>query len=378
MRSAMQLRVLAFVLAGGKGTRLYPLTKERAKPAVPFGGKYRIVDFVLSNLINSGIYSIYVLIQFKSQSLLQHLRDGWQFSGILKNQFIIPVPAQMRTPGETWYRGHGGRHLPEPEPDRAVPSRRGGDLRRRSHLPHEHPRDDRVPRAQRSRSHRGGHSGGEGMGRGVRRDRSRCRRPDRRLPREECRRADHPGQPGHVYASMGNYIFSTPALLRELHDDAENEESGHDFGRDILPSMVGTGSDVRLRLRDQPHSRRSAGSGALLARRGDHRRLLRGEHGPAVGGSRPQPVQPALAAPHRQLPGSAGQVHLRRRGPPRRGHRLDRFGRLHPVRRHGAQFGARPQRAGSRRRRWSRTPSSSTTATSAAAARFAARSWTRT
>jgi len=96
----MQLRVLAFVLAGGKGTRLYPLTKERAKPAVLFGGKYRIVDFVLSNLINSGIYSIYVLIQFKSQSLLQHLRDGWQFSGILQDQFIIPVPAQMRTPAK--------------------------------------------------------------------------------------------------------------------------------------------------------------------------------------------------------------------------------------------------------------------------------------
>src|SRR5512140_1289474 len=101
----MQLRVLSFVLAGGKGTRLYPLTKERAKPAVPFGGRYRIIDFVLSNLINSGVYSIYVLIQFKSQSLLQHLSDGWEFSGILKNYFITPVPAQMRAPGETWYRG---------------------------------------------------------------------------------------------------------------------------------------------------------------------------------------------------------------------------------------------------------------------------------
>ncbi|MBM3796473.1 MAG: glucose-1-phosphate adenylyltransferase, partial [Acidobacteria bacterium] len=101
----MQLRVLAFVLAGGKGTRLYPLTKERAKPAVPFGGQYRICDFVLSNLVNSGINSIYVLIQFRSQSLLQHLRDGWEFSGLLKNQFIIPVPAQMRTEGESWYRG---------------------------------------------------------------------------------------------------------------------------------------------------------------------------------------------------------------------------------------------------------------------------------
>ena len=70
------------ILAGGKGTRLLPLTKERAKPAVPFGGRYRIVDFVLSNLVNSGIYSIYVLIQFKSQSLLQHLREGWEVSGL--------------------------------------------------------------------------------------------------------------------------------------------------------------------------------------------------------------------------------------------------------------------------------------------------------
>src|SRR5579864_9010601 len=101
----MQVRVLAFVLAGGKGTRLYPLTKERAKPAVSFAGRYRIVDFVLSNLVNSGIYSTYVLIQFKSQSLLQHLRDGWEVSSLLKQHFIIPVPAQMRSPGEDWYRG---------------------------------------------------------------------------------------------------------------------------------------------------------------------------------------------------------------------------------------------------------------------------------
>src|SRR5262252_3813955 len=101
----MRLRVLGIVLAGGKGTRLYPLTKERAKPAVPFGGKYRIIDFVLSNFVNSGIHSLYVLTQFKSQSLLQHLADGWQFSGVLKDRFIIPVPAQMRSPGESWYRG---------------------------------------------------------------------------------------------------------------------------------------------------------------------------------------------------------------------------------------------------------------------------------
>src|SRR5437870_1034726 len=101
----MRVRVLGIVLAGGKGSRLYPLTKERAKPAVPFGWKYRIIDFVLSNFISSGIYSIYVLTQFRSQSLLQHLSEGWQFGSLLKNQFVIPVPAQMRSEDETWYQG---------------------------------------------------------------------------------------------------------------------------------------------------------------------------------------------------------------------------------------------------------------------------------
>ena len=101
----MRLRVLGIVLAGGKGTRLYPLTQERAKPAVPFGGKYRIIDFVLSNFINSGINSIYVLTQFRSQSLLQHLSEGWQLGSLLRKQFIIPVPAQMRAHDESWYQG---------------------------------------------------------------------------------------------------------------------------------------------------------------------------------------------------------------------------------------------------------------------------------
>src|SRR6516225_3586477 len=102
---ASRIRVLGIVLAGGKGTRLFPLTGDRAKPAVPFGGKYRIIDFVLSNFVNSGIESIYVLTQFRSQSLLQHLSDGWQFSGVMKSRFIVPVPAQMRSQDETWYQG---------------------------------------------------------------------------------------------------------------------------------------------------------------------------------------------------------------------------------------------------------------------------------
>ena len=235
----MQSRVLAFVLAGGRGSRLYPLTKERAKPAVPFGGQYRIVDFVLSNLINSGINSIYVLIQFKSQSLLQHLRDGWQFSGILREQFIIPVPAQMRMPGENWYRGtadaiHQNLNLIEQSrPD--VVAIFGADhiYRMNIHAMLEfHQRKEAevtvaaIPVERRWAAD---------FGVLDTNDESRIigfHEKDPDAPRI-------PGNPEHVYASMGNYIFSTPALIRELHIDAENELSRHDFGKDILPGMVG-------------------------------------------------------------------------------------------------------------------------------------------
>src|SRR5512139_477283 len=217
----MQLRVLAFVLAGGKGTRLHPLTNERAKPAVPFGGKYRIVDFVLSNLINSGIYSIYVLIQFKSQSLLQHLRDGWQFSGILQDQFIIPVPAQMRTPGETWYRGtadaiyHNLNLIEQSRPD--VVAIFGGDhiYRMNIHamLEYHQTKEAEVTVAaipvEREWAAEFGVLETDDDG-GI----IGFHEKDPDAP-------TIPGAPEHVYASMGNYVFSTPALLRELHADAE-------------------------------------------------------------------------------------------------------------------------------------------------------------
>ncbi|MHB2026947.1 MAG: glucose-1-phosphate adenylyltransferase [Elusimicrobiota bacterium] len=97
-------RVLAIVLAGGKGERLHPLTRDRSKPAVPFAGKYRIVDFVLSNFANSGIQSIYVLVQYLSQSLIEHLRMSWRLAGLTREQFIAVVPPQMRM-GANWYRG---------------------------------------------------------------------------------------------------------------------------------------------------------------------------------------------------------------------------------------------------------------------------------
>ena len=102
-------RILGMILAGGQGTRLAPLTSKRSKPAVPFGSKFRIIDFALSNFLNSGVYSIYVLTQFKAQSLTEHIQRGWRFgSGLLADYFITLVPAQMylyEELGPVWYRG---------------------------------------------------------------------------------------------------------------------------------------------------------------------------------------------------------------------------------------------------------------------------------
>jgi glucose-1-phosphate adenylyltransferase len=97
-------KILAFVLAGGKGERLTPLTDLRTKPSVPFGGRYRIVDFVLSNLVNSHIYSIYLLVQYKSQSLIEHVRQNWVLSPLIRDHFVAVVPPQMKM-GPEWFQG---------------------------------------------------------------------------------------------------------------------------------------------------------------------------------------------------------------------------------------------------------------------------------
>ena len=97
-------RVLGIIMAGGKGERLLPLTEVRSKPAVPFGGKYRIIDFVLSNFVNSDITSLYVLVQYRSQSLIEHLRKSWQLGGRLSHGFVSVVPPQMRAI-DGWYEG---------------------------------------------------------------------------------------------------------------------------------------------------------------------------------------------------------------------------------------------------------------------------------
>jgi glucose-1-phosphate adenylyltransferase len=98
-------RILGLIMAGGRGERLFPLTQERSKPAVPFAGKYRIIDFVLNNFINSDIHSLYVLVQYKSQSLIEHLRSAWSIGRFLKDHFITAVPPQMRYES-SWYRGN--------------------------------------------------------------------------------------------------------------------------------------------------------------------------------------------------------------------------------------------------------------------------------
>jgi len=98
------MKTLGIIMAGGKGERLYPLTKERSKPAVPFAGKYRIIDFVMSNFVNSGIHANYILVQYLSQSLIEYIRSNWVLTGLTKEQFITIVPPQMRL-GEMWYRG---------------------------------------------------------------------------------------------------------------------------------------------------------------------------------------------------------------------------------------------------------------------------------
>ncbi len=234
----MNRRILAMVLAGGKGTRLYPLTKDRAKPAVPFGGKYRIVDFVLSNLVNSGVYSIYVLTQFKSQSLLQHLRDGWQFGSLLPQQFITPVPAQMRSPDETWYLGTADAIyqnidlIKQAEPDLVLVF--GADHVYRMNIRemiefHTAKGADvtvaAIPMPKKLAVEFGVVEAAE----------------DGRIVGFHEKDIDAPaipGDPERVYASMGNYVFTSKILQKILYADADNGKSGHDFGIDILPGLI--------------------------------------------------------------------------------------------------------------------------------------------
>lgn len=229
-------RVLAFILAGGKGERLYPLTRERGKPAVPFGGKYRIIDFVLSNFVNSEIYAIYVLVQYKAQSLIEHLRTGWRLGGPLPDHFVLIVPPQMRW-GETWYQGtadavyqnlnllldfhpdivaiFGADHIYRMDIGQmlAFHLERNADITVAAlPVPIEETASFGIMETERD-------------GRIVRFEEK---------PAHATPMADDPTM---ALASMGNYLFTRDVLVEALVEDARRS-TDHDFGRTIIPELV--------------------------------------------------------------------------------------------------------------------------------------------
>jgi glucose-1-phosphate adenylyltransferase len=227
------------IMAGGKGERLHPLTRDRSKPAVPFGGRHRIVDFVLSNFINSSVLSLYVLVQYKSQSLIEHVRLAWRTTGIVSDAFVTIVPPQMRF-GAAWYRGTADAVLQNLNliddfgPD--VIAVFGADHIYRmdvSQMIDFHlERDADVTVAARPVPI------GSASDFGVLAvdDESRMIRFDEK-PEQP---AHMPGDPGRALVSMGNYVFKRQPLVEALLADARRS-TDHDFGRSIIPELVDTG-----------------------------------------------------------------------------------------------------------------------------------------
>lgn len=228
-------KTLAMVLAGGAGTRLEPLTRDRAKPAVPFGGRYRIVDFCLSNFVNSGVFKMKVLTQYKSDSLNNHLSRAWRMTAFL-GHYVETVPAQMRT-GVDWYKGSADaiyqnlNIIIDEEPDYVFVF--GADhiyrMDTRQMLDF-HTKNDAdctvaaipVPIEQ-------GSSFGIIDVDAEGRMRNFLEKPKNPPPM--------PGNPKMCLASMGNYLFSTRALVQEVVRDAAETDSVHDFGKSILSAM---------------------------------------------------------------------------------------------------------------------------------------------
>ena len=230
--------ILAMILAGGKGERLHPLTLHRAKPAVPFGGIYRIIDFTLSNCINSGIRKIAVLTQYKSLSLDKHLRLGWNFFSGELNEFIISVPPQQRV-GDKWYQGtadaiYQNIYMIEKDAPDYLLILAGDHIYKMDYSEmfrfHQEKQADvtvaaiEVPVKQASLfgiigiDHESRITGFE-------------EKPQHPKP--------IPGRPDMTFASMGIYLFNTNKIIEHLHSDALRDTS-HDFGKNIIPEMMRT------------------------------------------------------------------------------------------------------------------------------------------
>jgi len=237
-------RAVALVLAGGRGSRLMHLTDRRAKPGVYFGGKFRIIDFALSNCLNSGIRRIGVITQYKSHSLIRHLQRGWAFLKSEMNEFVDLLPAQQRVNEEAWYRGTADAVWQNQD---IIAGYRadfivvlaGDHIYKMNYalMLADHVAKGRdctvgciaVPRAQASAF-------------GV-----MAVDADRMITGFVEKPADPPAMPGHpdmALASMGIYIFNGPYLYQELKRDIEDASSSHDFGRDIIPHAVRSGCAV--------------------------------------------------------------------------------------------------------------------------------------
>ena len=236
-------KTLAMIMAGGKGSRLSPLTCHRAKPSVPFGGRYRIIDFVLSNFVNSGYRHILVLTQYMSSSLISHLSRNWHLPGI--GESIEVVPAQMRM-GEHWYRGTADsiyqnlNLIRDAKPDQVAIF--GGDhiykfAVDQMEAQHRQTQADLtvaafpVPIEDATQF-------------GVIQVDSNNRiigfqeKPENPAPM--------PSDPSKALVSMGNYFFKAAVLEEALITDAEDPDSKHDFGHNIIPRLVKSGADVRI------------------------------------------------------------------------------------------------------------------------------------
>ena len=230
-------RVLGIVLAGGEGKRLWPLTQDRAKPAVPFGGSYRLVDFVLSNLVNGGYTRTCVLTQYKSHSLDRHITTTWRMSTLLGN-YVTPVPAQQRL-GPRWFTGSADaiyqsmNLINDDQPEYIVVF--GAD--------HVYRMDPRPMVEQHVAS------GAAVTVAGIRVPRSEASAfgvidtdpTGRKITQFLEKPAEPPGlpdDPESTFASMGNYVFTTSALVEALRADAADEGSVHDMGGNIIPMLV--------------------------------------------------------------------------------------------------------------------------------------------
>jgi glucose-1-phosphate adenylyltransferase len=227
------------IMAGGKGERLHPLTRERSKPSVPFGGRYRLIDFVLSSFVNSELVSLYVLVQYKSQSLIEHVRLAWRTSGIMPDYFVTVVPPQMRS-GPAWYRGTADAVLQnlnlidDFNPD--VIAVFGSDHIYRMDVTqmlafHQETEADVTVAA---RSVPVADASAFGV---LAVDRAS------RVVRFEEKPVDPrplPDDPSQAFVSMGNYLFARQPLVDALLADARRS-TDHDFGRSIIPEMVPAG-----------------------------------------------------------------------------------------------------------------------------------------